>query len=114
MRIIRYLAAAATALMSLMNLPFAVDDGGANLPKPLACLVTLLGVAGLVAAVALLRDASWGARAVIAIGGLNLAGAIAAMVNGNEGAMIGLVVSTVMTVLGIVVDRGKARQPQVA
>jgi hypothetical protein len=81
-RIVRYLAAAATALMSLMNLPFAFTD--TDLPEPLAWLVTVLGVVGLVAAVALLLDVSWGARTVVAVGVLNLVGAVVALVQDSE------------------------------
>jgi hypothetical protein len=47
MKIVRYLPSPPTALMSLMNLPSAFDDGGAGIPTPLAWgPSTLLGVAG--------------------------------------------------------------------
>jgi hypothetical protein len=105
MKIVRYLAVAATALMSLMNLPIAFDDGGAGIPRPLAWAVTLLGVAGLVVAVALARGVSWAAPAAVAVGALNLAGAVAALVQKSDGAVIGLVVSTTMTALAIAVVR---------
>jgi hypothetical protein len=105
MKIVRYLAVAATALMSLMNLPIAFDDGGAGIPTPLAWAVTLLGVAGLVVAVALARGASWAAPAAIAVGLANLAGAVAALIQQSDGAVIGLVVSATMTVLAIAVAR---------
>jgi hypothetical protein len=105
MKIVRYLAVAATALMSLMNLPIAFDDGGAGIPRPLAWAVTLLGVAGLVVAVALARGTSWAAPAAIAVGVANLAGALAALTQQFDGAVIGLVVSTLMTVLAVLVAR---------
>lgn len=96
---LRWTAAVATALMSLMNLPFAfADDPG--VPDPVAWLVTLLGVAGLIAAAALVRNAPWGAAAVTAIGALNLAGAVVALAQDQEGAVIGLVLSALITVLG--------------
>jgi hypothetical protein len=105
MKIVRYLAAAATALMSLMNLPIAFDDGGAGIPRPLAWAITSLGVAGLVIAVALLRGASWAAPAAVAVGLANVAGAVAALIEQTDGAVIGLAVSTTMTVLGVLVAR---------
>jgi hypothetical protein len=100
-RTIRYTAAAATILMSLMNLPFAVDDGGQGLPTPVAWLISLLGVVGLVAAVALIARRSWGPPAVIAVGAVNLVGAVFGLATGVDGAVIGLVVSALGTGLGI-------------
>jgi hypothetical protein len=115
MKFVRYLAVAATALMSLMNLPIAFDDGGAGIPRPLAWAITLLGVAGLVVAVALARRVSWAAPAAVAVGALNLAGAVAALVQKSDGAMIGLIVSTTMTVLAVVVAlTGSMRRAPVA
>jgi hypothetical protein len=96
MRTLRYTTAAATVLMSLMNLPIAFDDGGSDIPKPLAVLISLLGVAGIVAAVALLRRVAWAPAAVVVIGVLNLIGAVGALVADWNGAVIGLVVSAVM------------------
>ena len=96
---LRWTAAAATALMSVMNLPFAFV-GDAGVAKPVAWLVTLLGVAGLVAAVALLRDTGWAAWAVTVVAAVNLAGAVRALARNQEGAVIGLVLSVAITVLG--------------
>jgi hypothetical protein len=87
--------------MSLMNLPFAVDDGGANFPQALNWSISLLGVLGIVAAIGLLRRAPWARPAVLAIGAVNLAGAIAGLIIGLEGAIIGLVVSSLIVVLGL-------------
>lgn len=106
-RTVRY-AAAATVLMSLMNLPFAFEDGGTDIPAPMAWLVTLLGVAGLAAAIALLRKASWGPWAVTAIGAVNLVGAVVALVGNRDGALFGLTLSAVITVLGAVCAGGQA------
>ena len=107
----RYTAAVATVLMSLLNLPFAFDDGGAGIPQPVAWLVTILGVAGIIAAVALLRNARWAGWAVTAVGAVNLAGAVLALVRDQEGAIIGLVLSGAITLLGAmcVRDERKAR-----
>jgi hypothetical protein len=107
-RVLRYAAAGVTALMSLMNLPFAIDDGGTGTPVPLAWLITLLGVAGLVAAIALLRGAGWAAWAVTAIGVVNLIGAGIALARDMEGAYIGLVLSAVIIALGAACVRARA------
>jgi hypothetical protein len=93
MKVVRYVAAAATALMALMNLPIAFDDGGAGLAAPVAWLISLLGVIGLVVAVALCTRATWAPAAAFAVGGLNLIGAIWAVATGSPGGFIGLTVS---------------------
>ena len=110
MKAVRYTATVAIVLMSLMNLPFAFDDG-AGIPKAVAWLVTLVGVAGIVAAVALLRNARWGGWAVTAIGAVNLAGAVVALVRDQDGAIVGLVLSAVITVLGAMCVRDE-RSPR--
>ena len=119
MRIVRWAAAAVTILMSLMNLPFAIDDGGSNLPTALDWAVSLLGVLGIISAIGLLRRVAWARPAVLAIGGVNLAGAIAALIVGMEGAVIGLVVSSLIVVLGLFTraddrPRGVATSPSVS
>ena len=112
-RVLRYAAAAATALMSLMNLPFAFHDGGADTPKPVAWLITLLGVVGIAAAVGLLRRASWGPWSVTAVGVVNLAGGVAAFLQDQEGAVIGIALSLIIITLGLACARGQAtRSPQ--
>jgi len=101
MRFVRWAAAAVTILMSLMNLPFAFDAGNSNPLPALAWAISLLGVLGIVAAIGLLRRASWGRPAVLVIGAINLVGAVVALVVGSEGAVIGLVVSSLIVVLGL-------------
>jgi len=108
MRIIRYVAAVATIVMALLNLPFAFDDGGIGLPGAVAVLFSLLGVAGLVCAVALFRSARWAAPAVIAVGAVNLVGAVVGLAKGWDGAVIGLVLSLVGTALAAASTRGGA------
>lgn len=108
MKVVRYVAAAATALMSLMNLPIAFDDGGAGLPGPVAWLISLLGVIGLVVAVALCTRATWAPTAALAVGVLNLIGGIWAVATGSDGGFIGLTVSLVGAVLAAVLLRGVA------
>jgi hypothetical protein len=115
MTALRFLAAAATALMGLMNLPIAFDDGGAGIPTPLAWLISALGVVGIVAAVALLTRAAWATRAAIAIGAINLVGAVIALITGTDGALIGLTVSVVGTVASLAYARMRTtRHPQPA
>lgn len=115
MRIVRYTAAAATVLMGLMNLPFAFDTGENDIPTALAWLITLLGVAGLAAAAGLLARRSWGPPTVVAVGALNVVGAVVALALGGEGAVIGLAVSAVGTGLGIATARMPvSRSPQTA
>ena len=111
MRIVRWAAAAVTILMSLMNLPFAVDAGGSNPPPALAWAISLLGVLGIVAAIGLLRRAAWGRPAVLVIGAVNLAGAVAALIMGMEGAVIGLVVSSLIVVLGLLTRGSEHAEP---
>jgi hypothetical protein len=101
MKAIRYPAAIATIVMSLLNLPIALDDNGIGLPAAVAWLISLLGVAGIVAAVGLFRSAAWATQATVAIGVLNLAGAVIALVKNWDGAIIGLAVSSVAAVLSI-------------
>lgn len=109
-RALRYAAAAATALMSLMNLPFAFHDGGAGTPKPVAWLITLLGVIGIAAAVGLLRKSSWGPWSVTAVGVANLAGGVTAFLLDQEGAVIGVALSLIIITLGLACARGQANR----
>jgi hypothetical protein len=99
MKPIRWAAAAATALMSLMNLPTAFDYNHDQINAGFAWLITLVGVAGLVAASGLARRLPWGRPAVLAIGVVNVAGAVVALANGWDGAPIGLTVSLIALVL---------------
>ncbi len=100
MNAVRWAAVAATALISLMNLPVAFDSGADDIATPLAWIITLVGVAGFVAAFGLARRLPWGRPAVLAIGILNLAGTVVALASSWEGAAIGLVVSLLVLALG--------------
>lgn len=108
MRILRYTTAAVAILMSLMNLPFAFGD---EVSRPVGWLVTALGVVGIVAAVALLRRMPGAPWAVTAVGVANLAGAVLALAGDRDGAVVGLAVSTLITVLGIACLRGPTARP---
>lgn len=101
MRTLRYTAAIVTIIMSLLNLPAGLDPTAAGLPTAAAWLVSLLGVLGIVAAIGLLRSAAWGVPVVIAVGALNLVGAIVALINNSSGAVIGLVLSIAGTALTV-------------
>jgi len=112
---LRVLAALTTALMGLMNLPIAFDDGGANIPTPLAWLISALGAIGVVTAVALLVKARWATWTAVAVGAVNVVGAVVALTVGSDGAIIGLIVSTVGTALSLAYARVHgSRQPQPA
>ena len=112
MRVVRPAAAAVTVLMSLMNLPFAIDSGEDEIPAALAWAISALGVIGLIAAVGLLRRRTWGRPAVLAVGAVNLVGAVVALATGMEGAPIGLTVSILILVLGFLTsDAERARVP---
>jgi hypothetical protein len=100
MRIIRWAAAAVTVLMSLMNLPIAFDATEQKIPIAIAWAITVLGVLGIAAAVGLIRRARWGRPAVLAIGAVNVVGAIIAMIKNMDGAAIGLTVSALILLLG--------------
>jgi hypothetical protein len=111
MNVLRWAAVAATAVISLMNLPVAFDGSDQDMPTSLAWVATLLGVAGVVAAFGLARRLAWGRPAVLAIGGLNLAGAIVAIAQGWQGAAIGLVVSLLVIGLGWLSEPRRATAP---
>ena len=98
MKFVRILAIASLALVSLLNVgyPFGED------PRPdlaLAIAATVLGLAGFVAAFGLARNAAWGIPAVLAVAGVNVVAAIVALVSETEGAIVGLVVSSLALLL---------------
>jgi hypothetical protein len=112
MRIIRWAAAAVTVLMSLMNLPIVFEAGSQKIPTAIAWAITVLGVVGIAAAIGLIRRARWGRPAVLAVGALNAVGAVIALINDSEGAVIGLVVSTLILVFGLLTsDTDTSRLP---
>jgi hypothetical protein len=108
MKFLRILAIVPLALVSLLNVgyPFGTD------PKPdvaLAIAAAALGLAGFVAAFGLARNTTWGSPAALAVGAANVVGAIIALVSDTEGAIIGLVISSLALVLAFVAgsDRRK-------
>jgi hypothetical protein len=106
MKTFRNLAIIPLALISLMNVgyPFGTD------PKPdvvLAIAVLALGLAGLVAVFGLARCASWGIPAALAVAGVNVTTAVIALVADAEGAVIGLVVSSLALALSFAASSGR-------
>jgi len=69
----------------------------------------VLGAAGFVAAYGLARNTTWGIPAALAVAGVNVVGAIIALVSDSEGAIIGLVVSAVALVLAFLTGSGRRR-----
>ncbi len=110
MKAIRWAAVAATALISLMNLPAGFDNG-TGMPTWLSWVGTVVGAAGLVAAVGLARRLSWGRPAVLATGLVNLVGAIAALTVGWDGGEIGLVLSLAVLGLGWFSQPARSSEP---
>ena len=105
MKFVRIVGIIPLVLMSLMNVgyPFGTD---AKPDVVLAIAVLVLGVAGFVAAFGLARNTMWGIPAALVVAGINVVGAIIALVSDSEGAIIGLVVSSLALVLAFVAGAG--------
>ncbi len=97
MKILTWAAVAATALFVLMNAGAVVEPG---IGAPYRVIAAALAVAGAAAAVGLAAGWSWGRAAVVGVGALNVAASTAALVTGQEGAVIGLAVGGLGVVLG--------------
>jgi hypothetical protein len=116
MKTVRILAIIPLALMSLMNIGYPFGSDPKPDPKPdvaLAIVVAALGVAGLVAVYGLARNTSWGIQAALTVAGLNVVGAVIALVNDTEGAVVGLVVSGLALLLAVAAS-SRARRTSVA
>jgi hypothetical protein len=89
-------AAILTIVMSVLNLPtaFTSDD----ISTAFAWGISLLGVLGLIVAIAALKGARWGPAAVLAVGLVNLVCAAVALVADVEGAVVGVVISAAIVV----------------
>lgn len=114
MKIIRWIAAAALTLISLMNLGAALSGGESVLVRVAA---PLLGLVGLVAVYGLLRRRPWGAPAALAAGAANVVSALIAMAASSAGALAGLVVSLAalaLTAAAAYPDRAGRPHPQPA
>jgi peptidoglycan/LPS O-acetylase OafA/YrhL len=111
MKIVRWSAAAALTLISLMDIGVALPGGGNSVP--VRVLAPVLGVLGLAAVYGMLRRRHWGAPAALAAGAVNVVSALIAMAFSSEGALTGLVVSLVALALTAAAARtGRASQPQ--
>jgi hypothetical protein len=98
MKTFHILAIVPLTLISLMDVGYILPtDPKHNVGVAIA--VFALGVAGLAAAYGLARNTSWGMPAALAAASVNVAGAIIALVNDSEGAVIGLVVSSLALLL---------------
>ena len=114
MKIIRWVAAAALTLISLMDIGTALGGGESVLVRVAA---PLLGVIGLVAVYGLLRRRPWGAPAALAAGAANVVSALIAMAVSSAGALAGLVVSLAalaLTAAAALSRPGQAAAPQPA
>jgi hypothetical protein len=111
MKVIRWATAAALTLISLMDIGIVTDLG--HNPVALEVAAPLLGLLGLAAVYGLLRRRSWGTRATLGAGLVNMAGAVGALVTGADGAIIGLVVSVIALALaGLTYYTESAGRPQ--
>ncbi|MGY2873564.1 hypothetical protein ACVW00_000754 [Marmoricola sp. URHA0025 HA25] len=112
MKTVRFLAIVPLGLISLMNVGYILPtDPKHNLAVAIAVLA--LGLAGLGAVYGLARNTTWGVPAALAVAGINVAGAIVALVDDADGAVIGLVVSALALVLAFAASSG-ARRTSVA
>jgi hypothetical protein len=111
MKAIRWATAAVLTLISLMDIGILTDTG--HNPVAVEVIAPLLGVLGLIAVYGLIRHQSWGTRAALGAGLVNVASAIGALVTSADGAAIGLVVSVITLILaGAAYYTEQSRQPQ--
>ena len=98
MKFVRMLAIAPLALVSFFNVAYPLGTDPTS-DVALAIAVAVLGLVGFVAAFGLARNATWGVPAVLAVAGVNVVAAIVALVSETEGAIVGLVVSSLALLL---------------
>jgi hypothetical protein len=110
MTVIRWAAAAALTLISLMNIGTVLQGSNGPIPLPAAIPVAVLGALGLAAAYGLVRRTPWGQPAALAVGAINVVAAIIALALDSDGAAIGLVVSALATVLTFATSYGDQRR----
>jgi hypothetical protein len=112
MKIVRWVAAAALTLISLMDIGIALPGGDS--PVAVRVLAPLLGVLGLVAVYGLLRRHHWGTPAALAAAAVNVVSALIGLAASSDGAAIGLAVSTAALLLtAAAAYTGRASRPQV-
>lgn len=98
-------AAVPTGLMALLNIPAGPSASTTDSPAWADWTATLLGLLGMIAAIALFRRVTWARPAVIAIGALNAAGGVLAMAQGWQGGPVGLFLGLVAVALALTPDR---------
>ena len=109
MKIVRWTAAAALTLVSLMDIGVALGGGEIH---PVRTLAPLLGMLGLAATYGLLRRRQWGAPAALAAAAINVVSALIAMALSSAGALTGLAVSLVALALtAVAAYTGQASRP---
>lgn len=96
MPIIKWATVALTLLMGLANLGQVAQDSTVGWKV----LGLTLAAAALIAVVAFIVGTNWGVAAVITVGAVNLAAAIAAAITGLDGWPVAVVLSALATVLG--------------
>lgn len=84
-------AAAPAILMGLANVPAPFQAEDFDLPTGVLWLSCLLGVAGLVAAAALLRRHPAGPVATLVVAAINAVGALVVLAQGDGAGVVGLV-----------------------
>jgi hypothetical protein len=110
MKIVRWTAAAALTLVSLMDLGVALGGGDESISVRI--LAPLLGMLGLAATYGLLRRRRWGSPASLAAVAINVVTALIAMTLGSAGALTGLAVSLVALALtAVAAYTGQTRRP---
>ena len=108
MKFLRILAIVPLSLVSLMNVGYPL---GTN-PEPgvaVTIAVLVLGVAGFAAAFGLAGNATWGIPAALAVAGANVVGAVIALVADSEGALIGLVLSSLALALAFAASAARRK-----
>lgn len=95
MKALRITALVATGLMALANIPIAFTADDADVPEWLQWPATVVGVLGMVAFVALLMRLSWAVPFALAVGVLNIIGAIVVLADGDSNGVVGLVLGAV-------------------
>lgn len=98
-------AALPTLLMALLNTPAGPTADPSDMPRTVAWVGTALGLAGLVAGIALLRRIPWARRAVVALGLVNAAAGVVAVAAGWAGGPIGIVLGLAAVALAFVPAR---------
>ena len=102
MKIVKWAAVIVTALFVLMNLGVAFDPDQDDWVRVVGGVLAAVGIPALIG---LATAQDWGRPAVVAVGLLNAAGGVAALVDDQEGAVIGIVVGGLGALLGFLSGR---------